>query len=580
MKNIFIPAISCMVALPLSSCVSMDMTPNYQGNSESWYSTEQELEMAANRLYTIGYWNSPYEDTEQWTDNFTYRQLNRHPDNGAPLNGNLDGQDYIVYHMWEQDYKQIAQANLILEHSGRAKANGVNEDVINQYRAEAYFARACKYAELISYFGAVPYMDRELTITEAEALGRMSLDELVPKVYDDFDHAIDSLPVSYTGAQRFTKGAAMAMKARFALYQGDWEIAAEAAKDCMDLGIYSLASNYADVFLQGTKEIPEKIFVIPRSIAYGVTLDVWFVNNELPRNVGGYGASSPSWDLLASYLCIDGKPIDESDLFDPLNPFANRDPRCAMTIVEFGTLHCGWYYEPDSKIAHKADGTTKQNVDCRFSDNSDGVLNASYNGLLWKKGVDDSWLDDTGNNSKNVESDFIIMRYADVLLMYAEAMIELDKIDQDLIDKTINTVRARAYGVDVSATSAYPAVVAGDQASMRQALRIERRMELAKENLRYMDVIRWGLYDKAFNNCNYILPEKDQLEDNVESGKWFWGNVFPEIDEDGIADLSPLVSAGLAREGADRTFPDHQVLFPIPTHDRILCSNLEQNPGY
>ena len=172
MKRIFIPALSCgLVMMLASSCVSMDMTPNAQGNSESWYSTEAELEMAANRLYTIGYWNSPYEDTEQWTDNFTYRQQNRHPDNGAPLNGDLNGQDYIVYHMWEQDYKQIAQANLILQHSGRAKANGVNEDIINQYRAEAYFARACKYAELISYFGAVPYMEKEMTISEASALG-------------------------------------------------------------------------------------------------------------------------------------------------------------------------------------------------------------------------------------------------------------------------------------------------------------------------------------------------------------------------------------------------------------------------
>lgn len=583
MKRIFIPALSCgLVMMLASSCVSMDMTPNAQGNSESWYSTEAELEMAANRLYTIGYWNSPYEDTEQWTDNFTYRQQNRHPDNGAPLNGNLNGQDYIVYHMWEQDYKQIAQANLILQHSGRAKANGVNEDIINQYRAEAYFARACKYAELISYFGAVPYMEKEMTISEASALGRMPLDELVPKVYADFDHAIDSLPETYTGAQRFTKGAALAMKARFALYQADWQTAAAAAKACMDLGLYSLDPSYSNVFLQTTKENPEKIFVIPRSIALGVTLDVWFVNNELPRNVGGYGASSPSWDLLACYLCTDGKPIDESDLFDPHDPFKNRDPRCSMTIVPFGSAHCGWYYEPYSKIAHSTDGvTTKNNVDCRFSDDNDGVQNASYNGLLWKKGVDDTWLDETGKNSKTVESDFIMMRYADVLLMYAEAMIELDKIDQALIDQTINTVRARAYGVNVSATSAYPAVVAGDQASMRRVVRLERRVELAKENLRYMDVIRWGQYDKAFNGVNYILPgEKEVLEDNVTSGKWFWGDVVPQIDEDGFADLSKLEEAGLAREGAARIFPSHQKLWPIPTHDRELCGNLEQNPDY
>ena len=83
------------------------------------------------------------------------------------LNGNLDGNDYITYHIWQQDYKLIAQANLILTHSGRAKANGVNENVINRYRAEAYFARACKYAELMAYFGDVPYVDKPLTISLA-----------------------------------------------------------------------------------------------------------------------------------------------------------------------------------------------------------------------------------------------------------------------------------------------------------------------------------------------------------------------------------------------------------------------------
>ena len=195
MKKILIPIFS-ILAPALVSCVSMDITPKSQGNSESWYSTELELEMAANRLYTIGYWQSPYQDTETWSDNFTYRDINWHRSSGAPLNGNLNGNDYITYYIWQQDYKLIAQANLILTYSGRAKANGVAEDIINQYRAEAYFARACKYAELIAYFGDVPYVDKPLTISEAEAMERMPKDQLIPLVYSDFDHAIDTLPVT------------------------------------------------------------------------------------------------------------------------------------------------------------------------------------------------------------------------------------------------------------------------------------------------------------------------------------------------------------------------------------------------
>ena len=584
MKKIFKAALSLPV-LMLVSCESMDIKPNSQGNSETWYSTEQELQMAANRFYTIGYWNSPYQDTEQWTDNFTYRTTNRHPDNGAPLNGNLNGEDYIVYHMWEQAYKLIAQANLLLTHSGRAKANGVSEDVVNRYRAEAYFARACKYAELISYFGDVPYVDKPLTIAESEVLKRMPKDQLIPKVYDDFDHAIDSLPVSYDKLKRFTKGAAMAMKARFALYMGDWKTAAEAAEACIGLDIYSLDSSYEHLFLQTTKENPEKILSFPRSVALGVKLDEWFVNNQLPRLVSGYGASNPSWDLLASYLCTDGLPIDESELFEPKDPFKNRDPRCSMTIVPFGSEHVGYLYEPYSPTAHKANGEAAgNNPDCRFSADPN-ALNCSYNGLLWKKGIDDSWLLPDGKKNPDNETDFVMMRYADVLLMYAEAKIELGEADQKILDATINKVRARAYS-----NGTYPRVLASDQKTMRKALRIERRMEFANENLRYMDLIRWRLsstfensqvdkYD-PLNSPNYIFPAADELEDIVTGGRWFWDDVVPDIDENGIPDLSPLVTAGLAQTGAPRVFPKRQILWPIPTHDGLLNPALGQNDGY
>ena len=542
MKNI-LTAVSCAAALALTSCVSMDITPKAQGNSESWYSTELELEMAANRLYTIGYWDSPYQDPETWSDNFTYRLINWHRDSGAPLNGNLDGNDYITYHIWQQDYKLIAQANLILTHSGRAKANGVNENVINRYRAEAYFARACKYAELMAYFGDVPYVDKPLTISEAEAMERMSVEDLKPKVYSDFDHAIDSLPETYTGTQRFTKGAALAMKARFALYMEDWEQVVEATEECMALDLYSLNASYGEIFLQGTKQIPEKIFVIPRSVANNVVVPTWFVQNGVPRNAGGYGSDTPSWDLFASYLCTDGLPM-----------------------------------------ATSSTGTTKANQDCRLNQEY-----TSYTGLLWKKGIDDSWLNESGTWNSTIESDLIIMRYADVLLMNAEAKIQLGEANQEVFDETINAVRARAYGVTAADKSLYPAVTcSSDRETNMRALRIERRMETAKESLRYLDVIRWGLYDKAFNGYNYLLPVNEDLEAHIatndrnspDSDGWFWGGITPQIDEDGIADFSAIESAGYARKGAQRIFPDHQVLFPIPTYDRTLMPNLSQNEGY
>lgn len=566
MKNQLITLFAGLT-LTFTSCVDMDMVPKSQGNSESWYSTETELQLAVNEFYILGYWNKPLENSEQWTDNFTYRNTNRN----YFLDGTIQGQQLEIYTLWQQSFKLVARANSLLGGVERAQANGIDT---RQYEGEAYFSRACKYADLICYYGDVPYMDKYMTITEAEQMGRRPKAELIPLVYADFDKAIEYLPVSYgVNAEHFTKGAAYAMKARFALYMGDYATAAKAAKDCMDLNVYSLEPDYSKLFLQSTKTNSEKVFTIPRSAANDVMLDSWFVNNGLPRNAGGYAADTPSWDLLAAFLCTDGLPIDESDLFDPRDPFKNRDPRCTKTIVEFGTEHCDFIYNPrpDAKTSTKiSTGVTQANQDSRSVNQY-----ASYNGLIWKKGIDNSWTE----NGKEVECDYIIMRYADVLLMYAEAKIELNQID-DTVLKAINTVRARAYGVDATNASVYPAVTTTDQAELRKTVRIERRMEFAKEGLRYMDLMRWRLASKALNGYNYINLQPEELQTQiVDKGLWFWGQT-PVIDEDGLADFSALFAAGQVARGARRIFPERQYLWPIPTQDLELCPELGNNEGY
>ena len=125
---------------------------------------------------------------------------------------------------------------------------------------------------------------------------------------------------------------------------------------------------------------------------------------------------------------------------------------------------------------------------------------ASFNSLGWKKGVDESWT----QNGYKTENDLIDMRYADVLLMYAEAKIELNEIDQSVID-AMNEVRARAYGVDKSDTDNYPEFTILPQAKMRTQLRVERRMEFANENRRFSDIMRWRIADQVYTN-EYAHP--------------------------------------------------------------------------
>ena len=132
----------------VNACISMDLTPKSQGNSASWYTTETELNMAVNEFYILGYWDYTI-GMEQWTDNFTYRNTNRN----EILEGTVNGQTWDAYHIWEQAYKLISRANSLLENIHRAEEAGLSAEKVNHYKAEARFARACKYGDLAFFFG-------------------------------------------------------------------------------------------------------------------------------------------------------------------------------------------------------------------------------------------------------------------------------------------------------------------------------------------------------------------------------------------------------------------------------------------
>lgn len=567
-RNIIQSIIFAGLGYLLTSCYDLDLNPLSQGSSENWYSNETEIEMALKDGYRPEFWPI---DEESWTDDFMYRETQY-----AIVNGSLNGQDDIVTSMWSKQYKAIARANTILSNMEKAASLGISESKIKQYTAEALFLRASRYATLISHFGDVVYLDKVVDIDEAFKIGRTPKDEVIPLVYADFDNAIQNLPLKYSKSetQRATAGAAMALKARFALYMGDWTIAADAAKKCMDTGAYSLHPDYENLFLSTTRNSKESIFVLPRSITDKVTIGNWVVLNAIPRNVGGWGAMVPTWDLLAAYTCSDGLPIDESPLFDSHDPFKNRDPRCNATIVPFGSKFLGFEYNPHPEaleVMNYNTGKMQKNNDTRAN-----ARFASFNGLLWKKGIDETWL----ANGFDVDPDQIIIRYAEVLLMYAEAKIELNQIDQSVLD-AINMVRARAYGVDKSAVDLYPAVMTTDQNKLRKVIKQERRMEFAHEGLRYMDLIRWRLASKALTSKNYgmLYPSSMLIEKVTSKGGWFWPST-PLIDEDGIADFSAMENAGLIMPITQRAWNDRQYLWPIPTKEVLINENLKQTDGY
>ncbi len=563
-----------LIGILLSACNELDLVPLSEGSSESWYSSDSEVRSSLDYLYDLKFWNPNPEITsalnprwlDSWSDDLTSRNnLNTF------TNGSLDGNSKYIVRYWDLYYQAIASANLIIDKLENTSDN-FDENKLKEYIAEAKFFRAAMYSKLIFYWGDVPYTDKEITIDEAFELGRTDKMVILKSIYEDFDIAGANLPSERSGVKYVTKGAAMALKARIALYMGDFEVARDASKACMGLGSYELFPNFGELFLSKTKNSIETVFGIPRSTALNLNVSFWGTTYEPLSRVKGAAYVQPSWDLFNSFLCTDGLPIDESPLYNPQKAFENRDPRCNATIVEHGTVFGYWIYDPHPDTMTVVDNRTGFEVP---NTNNRAVIQwGSFNGLAWRKGIDLDWYDDN-----LTDPDQIIIRYADVLLIYAESMIELNTIDQSVLD-VMNEVRSRAYE---STTLNYPLITATNQTELRNTLRIERRMEFAFEAQRYQDILRWELAEKVLNKADYGLLDPDELREKVvQQGLWFMPGITP-IDDDGSgsANFSALFGQGLIKLLSQRTFDQSKhYLWPIPTKELLINSNMVQNPGY
>ncbi len=567
MKKIIFSIISSILIL-FSGCQDLDLNPLSEGSTENWFSNETEYTMALNDLYrtSLWYWEANrLFHTDRFTDDWNQREYLY-----DWVAGTITSESSMVETCWSNTYKGITRANTVLNNVHRARQEGaIPEETLLHFEGEASFFRAAFYSFLIFLWGDVPFYTEYLSLEEAFKMGRTNKEIVLEQIYKDFDRAIETLPLSYPGIQRVTKGAAYAFKARTAIWMLDWNTAATAAKGCMDLDVYSLHPEFGEFFLSKTSSSPELIFSLPRSKE--IMDNAISVNSMYTRLAGGTATAQPSWELLLAFTCTDGLPIDESPLFSHEDPFKNRDPRCAATLVEFGTPHLGFIYDPGAmQVMNLSTGQMVNNNDTQLRQQY-----AAYNGMCLKKGVDEEWTDD-----KATDTDAKIMRYADVLLMYAEAKIELNEIDNSVLD-AINTVRARAYGVNKAQTSRYPSVNETDQGKLRTIIRTERRMELAWENRRWYDLIRWRLAEVALVRPVYGLLTSAGLSENIDSGDYFFPKgALPSIDENGLVDLSEVYKTGKIRLIVPRDFPNRQYLLPIPAKDILINDNLTQNDGY
>ena len=346
------------------------------------------------------------------------------------------------------------------------------------------------------------------------------------------------------------------------------------------------------------------------------------VRDFVIRKIGGHCNQSPSLELFCSYTCTDGLPIDKSPLYNPKDPFANRDPRLAMTIQPFKTKYSADYAEYEQS---KKDGTFPEKypdyITLGYEFNPSPYANtvyevstgkmvvntdskasnqhSAYNGLILRKFVKDDWKDFNNYNLK-ADNCYPYLRYAEVLMTYVEAKNEMGQCTQDDLDKTINKIRERAYR---ETGIAYPRVEVQSQEALRKIIRMDRRSEFAFEGLRYRDLLRWRIAEKSHNKSMYYLNRAwsnsanwnglTGSESNIELSQdfmtllknWDEGNYpiggIPTIDENGLPDLSPMETAGYITTFYKMSFdPKKNYLWPIPANDILVNDNLTQYDGY
>jgi SusD family. len=482
-----------------------------------------------------------YSALPGWFDVMTFDGLT---DNGAVnrqfdnryiyTDGTADPQSGYSRGLWNQFYNGVARSNLLLANIDRIPANKIDPTKKARYIAEAKFLRGVFYLQLTSMFGDVPMPLTPQTDATARAFTNTPSAKVYDQIISDFDAAAAVLPSSYTGSDygRATKWAAIAFKARAALYAGRLQVAADAAKLVMDGGVFQLHPSYSQLFTYAGETNKEVIF----AHTYAKTTQATGQNNNVfgeygPPTNSAAGHVVPIRSLLDAYQMIDGKDIATSPLYKP-NPypnatgtmFDNRDPRMAATILYPGASWDGGTF--DSRPIGLSSKPEAFNL---------GNENVSVTGLNIRKYIDLTDKADRGNGG----IDFMLMRYADVLLMYAEAKVDLGQADASAL-AALNAVRTRA---------GMPALAAVTQADVRY----ERRVELAFEGLRLFDIRRWKI-------AAAVMP-------------------IPQVTGiDYINASGAKVTMG--QPASARVFPARAYLWPIPQAERDLNPGLAQNPGY
>lgn len=404
-------------------------------------------------------------------DSFTDNSLNQWKWEGPGnyVEGNVSASTAGMFEgFWMANYRGIVRSNEAIVNLPKMTSEQINTATKDNFLGQALFLRALFYFNLAVYYEDVPLITAPQTLETAQ-VAKNSQRDVIDQIVTDLQQAAELLPPTQP-ADRYghaTKGAAYGLLARVHLFDHEWAKAATAAQNVIELGLYDLTLPYNVQFTEDGENSKDVVFSVRFLEAAGFSTNETFSSTYVGQPKVD---KQPMPNLVADFYCTDGKPITESDLYNPANPKENRDPRLLTSV----------WFKDDVFITDLGN---------RFNGNN--VTGYGLKKYLRTK-TSESGIGPAGVGGQ----DFYILRYADVLLMRAEALIESNQIG-DEVYSLINQVRQRP-GVDMPTVQEAEGTGLSP-AQLREIVRHERRVELAFEGLRFLDLIRWGTVNEAYD---------------------------------------------------------------------------------
>ena len=529
----YIYVIAC--SLSLVSCDSFLTTPPLDQISEDqWWSDKNQSEMMVKGTYQHIYGPSEVALRDCLSDNATHRE-GKYKQMG---NGTYTTQSAAVKDEWK--YGSIAKLNYVLEGLEKAKGN-LTESEYLRYTAEVRFIRAFIYYNMSFFFGDIPLIKKTLTVSESREVSRQPRGEVLAFVLDELENYvlpnINAIEVNESG--RVNEQVVNAYLSRVYLYEKNYEKVLEYTDKVIKSGDYELYADYDGLF-RPQSDGTNKEVIFERQ--YSSPLVVHELNRNLSYASGVYSGWSHVLvlnELVDEYECLNGHFVSECEALGceyhqkRLNMETNthrgeydfRDPRLDATIV--------WPFKE-----WVVDGAVRARYGVDDPNSADYLQKEVHmTGYMCQK-----WVDMRGEFADRTLADknMTILRYSDVLLMRAEALIKLDRNLPEAVS-LLNQIRSRVN---------MPSIEVASQSVLREKLRHERRIETAFEGLRYFDIIRW------------------HIGDQVKKGK-VYGARMKAISED--MDHKYI---------EERFWEDKMYLFPVPQEAMDNNPNLVQNEGW